>query len=124
MQRWLGLVLIGAAMSPALAAAPDPMFKPLPGVCLADQQGVEGTAYSDQIDRLDESLDDSDPKPACGLSQSLLPTLAALKDRLAQCRGRAGAAPAAERLAESVAKVDQMMTHVRAAMIAVHCGGF
>ena len=124
MRRWLGLVLIGAAMGPALAQAPDPAFGHLPGFCLADQQGVEGTLYSDQIDRLDETLDDSDPKPACDLSQTLLPRLSALQDRLTQCRERAGGAPVGARLADSLGKVDAMTTHVHAAMTAAHCGGF
>jgi hypothetical protein len=117
----LCLLLASPALAQTNAAPPDTAFKRLPAFCLTASKSLDGTALSDEIDKVDESLDDSDSQSTCGLAETTLAKLFGLKDRLQRCATQAGASPLGQRLAEGARTVDGMIGHVRAAQSTRSC---
>ena len=117
----LCLLLAGPAMAQTTASAPDSAFKRLPPFCLAAARSLDGTALGDDVDKIDESLDDSDSRATCDLAEATLTRFLGLADRLSQCARQAGSSTLGFRLADGARKVDGMIAHIRAAQSARSC---
>ena len=117
----LCLLVAAPVLAQTTASPSDPAFKRLPAFCLAASKSLDGTALGDDVDKIDESLDDSDSRATCDLAEATLTRFLGLADRLSQCGRQAGATALGKRLTDGARKVDGMVAHIRAAQSARSC---